>query len=114
MTNKTLKEVVDTLGNEEELTETVFRQKISTEIDSCVENLFRKISAYFNKTKFEKHVPEDITDVLKKFVEGEMSEFAEIIASINLELDDLRIDAQMPKQPMYKVGQMWHEYEDKP
>jgi hypothetical protein len=110
--DKTLREVVNVLGSGEELKESVFRHKVSEDIETCVEGLFHKITGYLKKTKFEKHSPSDVKDLVKTHVSQSITEFSTVLMAVSQELERLKDDMQRPKQVIRPKGELWHEYEE--
>jgi len=105
---KSLREVVDVLGSTEDSSESVFRHKISSEIDSCVEFLFHKITTYLKKTKFEKHSPKDVEESLKNHLKLSVAELSEVVMSLNHEINKLSAEFKTPK-PMSQAGFFWRD-----
>jgi hypothetical protein len=108
---KTLREVIDSTSVVEELTESVFRQSVCSDVDRCVEKLFHKITAYLKKTKFEKHSPKDIEESLKTHMKNSVTELIEVVASLHHEINKLSSEIKMPdNKPMSQVGILWSHY----
>lgn len=92
---KTLKSIVDLLTKvDDEPDETILRHNLSEYIDQTVESLFAKILRYFKNTKFEKHHPKDITDLMSKIMTESNSELASLILVIENELGNLKKEIQ--------------------
>lgn len=106
--HKSLKEVIDfmVLGSEQPR-ESVFRHKIEKEIDSCVDSLFHKITSYMKKTKFEKHSPKNIKELVQKQFQTAVCDLVDIIMVLNNEIDKFSFEVNVEKKPIVKAGKMW-------
>jgi hypothetical protein len=92
--------------------ETSLRHKLSETIDSSVASLFSKIMRYFKKTKFDKHHPKEITDMLIKIIKNANSEFQDLVFSIQHEIEVLAadIEAGRQKKVVEARGPLWADY----
>jgi len=106
---KSLREVVDGLGSSEEVSESVFRHKVHSDIDSCTEFLFHKITTYLKKTKFERHSPKDVEESLKNHLKLSVAELAEVVMSLHHEINKLSKDVKTPYKPVSKAGVFWSD-----
>jgi hypothetical protein len=92
--------------------ETSLRHKLSETIDSSVASLFSKIMRYFKKTKFDKHHPKEITDMLIKIIKNANGEFQDLVFSIQHEIEVLAadIEAGRQKKVVEARGPLWADY----
>jgi len=110
--HKTLKEVIDQVADGEEASESAFRHKVSTDIDSCVGQLFHKISSYLNKTKFEKHSPKDIKESLRHHLRTSVFELIDIVVSLNHEINKLAVESEPDRRPIKQAGVLWNSRQE--
>jgi hypothetical protein len=110
--HKTLKEVIEQVANGEEPSESSFRHKVSTDIDSCVAQLFHKISSYLNKTKFEKHSPKDIKESLRDHLRTSVFELIDIVVSLNHEINKLAVESEPDRRPIKQAGVLWNSRQE--
>lgn len=83
---------------------------LSSSINLLVEGLFKKIMHYFKHTKFEKHYPKDISDVLSRFILETLNDFSALNLIIQNELEILKTKFEeekkspqiSPKSPLWK------------
>lgn len=96
-----------------EINETNLRHILSENIDSCVEDLFIRILRYFRDTKFDKHHPKDIKDIIKNIVIKSNSELSDLIFVISQELKNLEkeINSSKKEKKVESKGSMWSPYE---
>lgn len=96
---------------EQEPDENVFRHKLSEGIDKCVGDLFAGTMRYFKKTKFERHEPKDITEVLRRAIKDAVGELVDVVFALDGEIKRLAVDVENHKQPVINgVGPYWQEY----
>ena len=92
---RTLKSIVEILTKvDDEPDETLLRHTLSESIDQTVQSLFAKILRYFKNTKFEKHHPKDITELVAKIMGESSSELVSLILVIENELEKLKKEIQ--------------------
>lgn len=105
---KNLNDFVYQLGWSTDPSEANLRSKISEEIDACVGGLFHKITAYMKKTKFERHAPKDINEILRKHLKACIGEFSEVLMVLNNEVDKF-IQEKSPVKTVRSAGMCWSE-----
>lgn len=109
---RTLQHILDVLTTgSESPDESSFRHHLSEEIDKCVANLFSKISAYFQRTKFERHYPKDIKDSLKNAIELAIKDLSSIIFALNVEVRDLAKYAKAEPMAHRPQSSYWRDYD---
>lgn len=108
---KPLKEVIEQAATGEEPSESSFRHKVSTDIDSCVQQLFHKITAYLKKTKFDKHSPKDIKDSLRDHLRTSVFELIDVVMSLNHEVNKLTVESEADTRPIKQAGILWNSRE---
>lgn len=108
---KTVREVLDIItASAEEPSESVFRHKLSEQIDGCVEALFHKMTSYLKKTKFDKHSPNDIHDALKSCLKTSVSELVDVSMAVHHEIDKLGEELKEPILAPEPAGPFWNVY----
>ena len=85
------------------------RHRITEEIDECAENLFHKIQSYMKKTKFDRHVPKDIGDVVKEKAFNAVSEMLRMISSIGNGVTIVEKQLSPKRLTRCQAGEMWRE-----
>lgn len=111
---RSLKFIIDLLTRyENEPDETQLRHSLIDSVDKCIENLFHKILRYFKNTKFEKHHPKEIKDILTKVMTKANSEFGDMVFVIQKEIEKLQknVDLTLQNQPIEKRSDFWHNYD---
>ena len=108
---KPLKEVIEQAVIGEEASESSFRHKVSTDIDSCVQQLFHKITAYLKKTKFDKHSPKDIKDSLRDHLRTSVFELIDVVMSLNHEVNKITVESEADRRPIKQAGILWNSRE---
>jgi hypothetical protein len=104
--HKPLKEVVEVLGDGETTSDSVFRHKVTEDIDACVNSLFHKICSYLKKTKFEKHSPKDISESLRKHMKSSVEELVDIVVALQHEINNISIESEGDKK-IKQSGFFW-------
>jgi hypothetical protein len=110
---KTLEEQINLLtAQEEEPDENALRHNLAEAVDSSTGEIFAKIMKYFKKTKFEKHHPKEIKEVVGAILKEANHEYLDLLASIRHELDDLKEQIRVAKENLKPVGvgHLWEDY----
>jgi hypothetical protein len=110
---KSINHFIDLLTrHENEPDETQLRHSLTESIDSCVNHLFYKILRYFKNTKFEKHHPKEIKEILVKIMTKAGSEFADMVFAIQKEIEKLEKDVNqtLDHVKFEKRGSFWSDY----
>jgi hypothetical protein len=112
--HKSLKEVVDSMANSEQISESVFRHRVSTDVDSCVSQLFHKITAYMKKTKFDKYYPKDVQEPLRKHLRSSVSELVDVVMSLHHEIGEVSewanaVQSARLDKEMLAAGILWDD-----
>lgn len=110
---RTVQSVLNLLTVDEfEPDENKLRQDLAETIDNCVEGLSSKILRYFKKTKFERHHPKDIADVLINAMQGAGKEVVDLLFVLQHELDkiDRELKSGKDRNRIVPQGRMWAEY----
>lgn len=105
---KTLRDVLYGNTSDVPVTQSVFKNKVFDQIDSCIENLFHKISNYLKKTKFEKHVPKDIEDLMKNTLKSSISELVDVVVSLDCEIEKLSLSTKPKDEKPVSAGFYWN------
>ncbi len=104
---KPLREITDSFQSDDELpNESQFRHKLEEEIEKCSERLFHKITAYIKKTKFEKHCPKDIKDLVREQFRGATSELTDTVIALQNEVNSFSVDNELDMK-IVPVGIFW-------
>lgn len=108
---KTLKQAIDlALMHEQEPDENALRHKLWETLDKLSEELFHRITTYIKKTKFEKHHPKDVKDVLVEKMKSANEEFIDIVFALKNEMERLANEIKPQPKPTIKVGEFWSPY----
>lgn len=110
---KSINHFIDLLTrHENEPDETQLRHSLTESIDSCVNHLFHKILRYFKNTKFEKHHPKEIKEILTKIMMKANGEFADMLFAIKKEIEKLEkdVDNTLHHGKIEKRGAFWGDY----
>jgi hypothetical protein len=112
---KTVKSIIDLLTTHDlEPDENHLRHTLTESIDTCVEAFFNKVMRYFKNTKFEKHHPKDVTELVKTTMIDASTELATLTLALERELQNLKqeiiLNSSLP--PAVAKSPMWSNYSD--
>lgn len=96
----------------EEPDETGLRHRLTEEIDRCVEDLFKRVMYYFQKSKFERHYPKDVEEVLNSALEYVSREYNTAISALQEGFEELCLEvgrANRDSHKWEKRGKYWNE-----
>lgn len=99
--------ITDQTAREEEPDESAFRHDLSDSIEACVDEMFKRLLKYFKKTKFERHIPKDISQDIQNVIGNVMGEVSDLVIVLQDEVNKLSSKLGQKGRQFEKKGPYW-------
>lgn len=106
--SRTIRQIMESAAShEEEPNESDFRHRLADSIEGCADQMAKRILAYLKKTKFERHIPQDVSTSVQTVIAGVMAEVADLALTLQDQVEKLRLESDPSHKKWQARGEFW-------